>query len=80
MNKLNITWRDVLDSEKLPWQKIEKTNKYICDHTDYEYFCFNGRVFKTGLPFDIIDAFTGLILDWKSGEFRERTEEEKEYR
>lgn len=47
MNKLNITWKDILDNKTvfIDYQTINKFMKLVVQ-TGYKYFSWNGRVYE----------------------------------
>jgi hypothetical protein len=64
MNKLNITWRDVLDIHSLDakhWIYWIGGANELCQKIGQKYFAFNGRVYLSGEKYP---TFTGIAIDW----------------
>jgi hypothetical protein len=61
-----LSWRNILDAWQLHGIKdIYQVNSFTWEHTSYNFFAFNGIVFKTMNPkkFDYKESDTGLKVE-----------------
>lgn len=67
---MNLTWENVISANKIygfsAGANVRQINQWVKDYTTFEYFCFNGMVYKAQSGHA---DFTGYVLDFDTRTF-----------